>query len=100
MLLRKQSEFRAEFQFGVLIFQVPCALEYNSQNIKELNSQLRDLKVKAVDKLMSQGFPEKLIEAEYFLHMRYNGTDCALMCPLDKTDTEDRMMFGQVFVER
>jgi len=80
--------------------QVPCALEYTSQNIKELNSQLHNLKVKSVDKLMAQGFPEDLISVEYFLHMRYRGTDCALMCPMETTDTPEKLLFGEVFVQR
>ena len=79
--------------------QVPCALEYTSQNIKELNSQLHNLKVKSVDKLMAQGFTENLISVEYFLHMRYRGTDCALMCPMETTDTPEKLLFGEVFVQ-
>ena len=52
---------------------------------------MHNLKVKSVDKLMAQGFPENLISVEYFLHMRYRGTDCALMCPMETTDKPEKL---------
>ncbi len=35
---------------------------------------------RCVRALKDQGFPESMIECEAFLHLRYDRTDCALMC--------------------
>ena len=80
--------------------QAPCALEYVSQNVDEFNKRLEDLKVKATEKLMEQGFKREEIEAQTFLHMRYRGTDCALMCTVDADDHPNDLLYGRVFVER
>ena len=60
--------------------QSPCALEYCEANLEKLDSQLDQLRDKAVDKLMLQGFSKPNIYTERYLHMRFKGTDCALMC--------------------
>lgn len=39
-------------------------------------------------KLNNQGFNNDQIILEYYLHMRYDGTDCALMCTPTKIDEE------------
>lgn len=36
---------------------------------------------KCVDELKKQGFSDNQLHTEPFLHLRYEGTDCALMCP-------------------
>ena len=38
------------------------------------------LEGKCKTKIKSQGFKDSQIAMEPFLHMRYHGTDCALMC--------------------
>ena len=60
--------------------QSPCALEYCEANLEKLDLQLDQLRDKAVDKLMLQGFSKPNIYTERYLHMRFKGTDCALMC--------------------
>lgn len=36
-------------------------------------------------KLQKQGFSDSEIDLESFLHLRYDGTDCALMCSAEKS---------------
>lgn len=35
---------------------------------------------KCIDELKKQGFSNTELHTEPFLHLRYEGTDCALMC--------------------
>lgn len=35
---------------------------------------------KCIDELKKQGFVDNQLQTEPFLHLRYDGTDCALMC--------------------
>lgn len=35
---------------------------------------------KCIDELKKQGFSDNQLHTEPFLHLRYEGTDCALMC--------------------
>merc|ERR1712038_2213244 len=67
--------------------QSPCALEYCEENFDKLDSLLDELSSKASDKLISQGFSKNNINTERYLHMRFKGTDCALMCTKGKFDS-------------
>lgn len=60
--------------------QTSCALEYTQDNFEQLDTRLYELENKCSSKLLSQGFVEFQIFLEPYLHMRYDGTDCALMC--------------------
>lgn len=60
--------------------QAPCALEYSEENLGKLNGLLDELSNNAIGKLSSQGFSRANIHTERYLHMRFKGTDCALMC--------------------
>lgn len=60
--------------------QEPCGLEYAQKNMDLLRDRLKDLEEKCRAKLLSQGFSTERIAIEPFLHMRYDGTDSALMC--------------------
>jgi N-methylhydantoinase A/oxoprolinase/acetone carboxylase beta subunit len=48
-------------------------------NLPILHRHLEDLRDKCVSHLKSEGFAESNIRTEDYLHMRYNGTDCALV---------------------
>ncbi|CAG9792777.1 unnamed protein product [Diatraea saccharalis] len=68
--------------------QTPCALKYCPENFPELDRQLDVLSAVCKDKLRAQGFEESQIITEPYLHLRYAGTDCALMvAPSDKQNT-------------
>lgn len=60
--------------------QEPCAVIYNPENIPSIDSKIRVLSQKCTGMLRQQGFAEQHIAVEPFLHMRYDRTDCALMC--------------------
>ena len=75
--------------------QAPCALAFESANFPALESNLDSLATTCTAALQKQGFESRLIRTEKFLHMRYQGTDCALMCSADKTEE-----FLEAFLER
>lgn len=60
--------------------QEPCAAVCNEENFKMIMKQLEDLAVSRRAAAEKDGFVSDEIHCEYFLHMRYKGTDCALMC--------------------
>ena len=51
----------------------------------ELNKMLEELSEKCKVALLSQGFDKDQIKTEKYLHMRYQGTDCALMVASETT---------------
>lgn len=44
------------------------------------------LSERSIEKLTAQGFNREQIECKPFLHLRYQGTDCALMVSPDEFD--------------
>ncbi|XP_008186368.1 5-oxoprolinase [Acyrthosiphon pisum] len=60
--------------------QEPCALTYDIENFEYLNERITVLSSKCIDELKKQGFSDNQLHTEPFLHLRYEGTDCALMC--------------------
>lgn len=60
--------------------QIPCGKEYHEDNFEFVNTSLNQLQAECVEKMKSQGFEDSHIETEVYLHLRYEGTDCALMC--------------------
>ena len=60
--------------------QVPSAHTYGQEAMPAISRVVEELKSKCRVSLKSQGFTESQIGLEPFLHMRYEGTDCALMC--------------------
>ncbi|KAK7115257.1 5-oxoprolinase-like [Littorina saxatilis] len=84
--------------------QEPCALVYNAGDFGEIDSRVDRLKAECVTKLKQQGFPSERIETQVFLHLRYHGTDCALMVPTENfpaTSTSSRHGdFMAAFLER
>ncbi|XP_071274326.1 5-oxoprolinase [Agelaius tricolor] len=59
--------------------QEPCALPYGPGAFPRLEARLRELERRCRDALSAQGFAPAQIRTEPFLHLRYEGTDCALM---------------------
>ncbi|XP_059148899.1 5-oxoprolinase-like [Physella acuta] len=60
--------------------QEPCSLTYSAENVQKLDEKLDALKSKCEQVLLEQGFDMHQVETQPFLHLRYEGTDCALMC--------------------
>lgn len=59
--------------------QEPCGLTFDKENIEAVKKLLDKLSKISVEQLESQGFGKESIVLEPYLHLRYNGTDCALM---------------------
>lgn len=59
--------------------QSPSAAVYCPDHFQQLDDQLDLLAALARDKLIRQGIPASQIKTEPYLHLRYAGTDCALM---------------------
>ncbi|KAK5647177.1 hypothetical protein RI129_002069 [Pyrocoelia pectoralis] len=60
--------------------QEPCSKVYELANFPTFDERLDDLSKYCIQELKKQGFSEQNIVCETYLHMRYDGTDCALMC--------------------
>uniref|UniRef100_A0A3Q3J6W6 5-oxoprolinase, ATP-hydrolysing n=1 Tax=Monopterus albus TaxID=43700 RepID=A0A3Q3J6W6_MONAL len=59
--------------------QEPCSLQYEQHCFSELDRRIEQLSKRCHDALSARGFTRSMITIEVFLHLRYKGTDCALM---------------------
>ena len=59
-------------------------------SFKYIDERIDELKQKCIESLMSQGFTESSISTVPYLHLRYDKTDCALMCTAHPSDTACR----------
>lgn len=59
--------------------QEPCSLQYQQRFFPEIDKRVEQLSKRCRDTLRTRGFGSGQITAEVFLHLRYEGTDCALM---------------------
>uniref|UniRef100_A0A665W2K4 5-oxoprolinase, ATP-hydrolysing n=1 Tax=Echeneis naucrates TaxID=173247 RepID=A0A665W2K4_ECHNA len=59
--------------------QEPCSLKYAQHCFSELDRRVEQLSKRCHDTLCARGFSSSQITTEVFLHLRYEGTDCALM---------------------
>nr|CAB3264567.1 5-oxoprolinase [Phallusia mammillata] len=60
--------------------QEACACSYAEENFTLIDAHIESLMKRCEDKLLSQGFTQKQIYLEPYLNLRYDRTDCALMC--------------------
>ncbi|XP_017766336.1 PREDICTED: 5-oxoprolinase [Eufriesea mexicana] len=68
--------------------QEPSAEIYERESYARLDERLEALERKVRGRLAAQGFPDSHIRTEPFLHLRYQGTDCALMCTPRRNENE------------
>lgn len=82
--------------------QEPSAKTYSAENFSYFNERLSDLANQCRQELRKQGFSDDHIFLEPYLHMRYDGTDCALMCgPSNSAEPSPQHGdFLKTFVER
>ena len=85
--------------------QEPCSLKYNEENFAAIDERILTLSKECVRELEKQGFSSDQIETEPYLHLRYDGTDCALMCgPSVLSSSRDSVCtngdFMKTFVDR
>ncbi|KAG7488428.1 hypothetical protein MATL_G00033850 [Megalops atlanticus] len=59
--------------------QEPCSLQYEPRSFRELDSRVEQLTLHCQETLRASGFSSSQISTEVFFHLRYEGTDCALM---------------------
>lgn len=69
--------------------QEPCGLPFTQNNASAISGRLDYLSKQCQDKLTSQGFDNEHIVLEPYLHLRYEGTDCALMCSPSTSSTTE-----------
>ncbi|KAK3853136.1 hypothetical protein Pcinc_040305 [Petrolisthes cinctipes] len=67
--------------------QEPCAKVYEAANFPYLESHVRALENECIMSLKQQGFSSTSISCEVYLNLRYDGTDCALMCTAANDET-------------
>jgi len=68
-----------------------------------LSNRLDEMERKVYAKLYEQGFMYSQIKIELFLNLRYEGTNCSLMCRVAKENQSKIFMmenFRDVFVKR
>uniref|UniRef100_T1J869 5-oxoprolinase n=1 Tax=Strigamia maritima TaxID=126957 RepID=T1J869_STRMM len=70
--------------------QEPCAKPYTRNNFTYLDNRLTKLTEECVEHLEKEGFESHEIRTEQFLHLRYDKTDCALMCSADGFAANDK----------
>ncbi|XP_001848679.2 5-oxoprolinase [Culex quinquefasciatus] len=86
--------------------QEPAGIALSEDNRGVIKNKLDELSQVCQEHLMGQGFGEDSIVLEPYLHLRYEGTDCALMCSPDKViDNQDNYIytygdFQKTFFER
>ncbi|PIK47735.1 putative 5-oxoprolinase isoform X1 [Apostichopus japonicus] len=84
--------------------QEPAALVYTKESFDRVDERIGVLTKECVAELKRQGFPEEQMETQPYLHLRYDRTDCALMCSAtDFKKTEDSSYYGNfeaAFTER
>ena len=76
--------------------QEPSSAVFSSKTEKELQKRVEDLQKRATEELKKEGFDDDSIRHEFYLNMRYQGTDTSLM--MIKPDKD--WNFGKAFVER
>ncbi|XP_076856985.1 5-oxoprolinase isoform X2 [Brachyhypopomus gauderio] len=59
--------------------QEPCCLQYREDSHPEIDQRIKQLCHSCQEVLLKRGFSRSQISMEVYLHMRYEGTDCALM---------------------
>ncbi|KAG8200496.1 hypothetical protein JTE90_000574 [Oedothorax gibbosus] len=83
--------------------QEACAEIYCPEHFEYFDSKIDELSQKSMEKLKEQGFQESEITLQVFLNMRYERTDCSLMCTasLNSIDASCRHGdFERTFLDR
>ena len=81
--------------------QVPCSKTYEKEHFAYFDREIERLAEVCVEELSGQGFRREDIHTSAYLHLRYSGTDCALMCTAKPGDTGPKAGdFLRTFVDR
>ena len=60
--------------------QQPCNLAYTDGNFEYIDKRIEELTCLCIERILKKGFHKSNIDVTTFLHLRYAGTDHALMC--------------------
>ncbi|CAF0887500.1 unnamed protein product [Adineta ricciae] len=77
--------------------QEPCGKTIDSNSWSNITDRLKHLSNCGIEELGKQGHDRKSIVIEKFLNLRYEGTDCALMCTSSEDTPES---FTDVFLKK
>ncbi|EGT48596.1 hypothetical protein CAEBREN_03618 [Caenorhabditis brenneri] len=77
--------------------QTPAQFIYEEANFSKIYSQFMDLRSTSIAGLKTQGFSENQIETKYFMHMRYEKTDTAIMISWHIENEQDLIHFKEEF---
>ncbi|KAL1500984.1 hypothetical protein ABEB36_006393 [Hypothenemus hampei] len=80
--------------------QESCGKIYAPDNFEYFDARFDELKRQCTEELQRQGFSDSDIVLEPYLHMRYDGTDCPLMCPPSLGNDLRHGDFIKSFVDR
>lgn len=80
--------------------QEPSAKVYSSENFDHFVDRFKILGEQCKSELYKQGFSVESIVLEPYLHMRYDGTDCALMCTTSNRNMLTYEDFLETFLKR
>lgn len=97
----KSNEIR--LMWNVLEFKNIVHSFIFTENYEYLDDRIITLKKQCEDKLHERGFSSSNIELDVFLHLRFEGTDCALMSSSKKGSKEGLPVHGDFvnsFLER
>jgi len=68
--------------------QEPSGKAINKDNWSNIIDRLNHLSKCGIDELVKQGYNHQSIVVEKYLNLRYEGTDCALMCTSNEDTAE------------
>ncbi|KOB69171.1 5-oxoprolinase, partial [Operophtera brumata] len=77
--------------------QAACAWLYSREHFEQIDTQLDVLSAVCRNKLRAQGIPDAQIQLEPYLHLRYAGTDCALMVSPTPGDSATACKHGDFY---
>jgi 5-oxoprolinase (ATP-hydrolysing) len=77
--------------------QEPSGKAINQDNWSNITDRLKHLSKCGTDELLKQGYDHQSIVVEKYLNLRYEGTDCALMCTSNEDTAES---FTNLFLKK
>lgn len=77
--------------------QEPSGKVINQNNWLTITERLNHLSQRGTGELVKQGYDSQSVVVEKYLNLRYEGTDCALMCTSNEDTAES---FTDVFLKK
>lgn len=77
--------------------QEPSGKAINQENWSNITERLKHLSKCGTEELVKQGYDQQSLVVEKYLNLRYEGTDCALMCTSNEDAAES---FTNLFLKK